>query len=322
MFKLFSIAANTFTETLRQPVYSVILVCAILLFFLSPSLTTYTLDEDQDLNLLREIALSTLFLTGLFISIFAATGAITEEIETGTITTVLSKPVSRPVFVAGKFFGIMAAVILAHYIASIAVLMTVRHGILFNATDTHDWTVIVSAAVAILATLVISAFLNYIYDWNFPSTAVGLLALGATGCIIFLSFIDRDWKFNPAGNRFTSFEINASILLLLAVMILVALAVLFSTRLNIVLTLTCCVGAFLLGLISDYVFGRFAGENLLARVAYALVPNFQVFWVTDAQYAEGSIPLGYILRVGAYALLYTTGILGLAVALFQKRQVG
>jgi len=322
LFKLFSIAANTFTEALRQPVYSVILTCTILMFVLSPALTTYTLDEDQDLNLLREIALSTLFLAGLFISIFTATGAVTEEIESGTITTVLSKPVSRPLFILGKFLGIMAAVALAHYIASIGMLMTVRHGILFDAADTHDWTVITSGAVAILAALLISAFLNYIYDWNFPSTAIGLLALGATGCIAFLAFIDRDWKYNPAGNKFTAFEINASILLFLAVTILVALAVLFSTRLNIVLTLTCCVGVFLLGLISDYAFGRFADRNLLARIAYTLVPNLQIFWATDAQYTEGTIPASYILRVGTYTVLYTTGVLGLATALFQKRQVG
>ena len=93
---LYSIAKNTFVETLRQPVYAVIIVAALLLFILAPFITMYTLDEA--VKLLRELGLSTLFLAGLFIAVFSATGAVTEEIESKTITTVLSKPVARPVF--------------------------------------------------------------------------------------------------------------------------------------------------------------------------------------------------------------------------------
>jgi ABC-type transport system involved in multi-copper enzyme maturation permease subunit len=79
MAKLFTIAKNTFIETLRQPVYFVIIVAALLLFFISPSLTMYSMSDDN--KLLREIGLSTLFLTSLFIAIFSASGAVAEEIE-------------------------------------------------------------------------------------------------------------------------------------------------------------------------------------------------------------------------------------------------
>jgi ABC-type transport system involved in multi-copper enzyme maturation permease subunit len=46
----------------------------------------------DDNKLLRELGLSTLFLASLFIAIFAASGAVAEEIENKTILTVLSKP--------------------------------------------------------------------------------------------------------------------------------------------------------------------------------------------------------------------------------------
>ncbi|MBN1127083.1 MAG: ABC transporter permease subunit [Sedimentisphaerales bacterium] len=322
MYRLLTIAKNTFTETLRQPIYLIIIEVALLMMLISPSLATYTLDEEQDLNLLREIALSTLFLAGLFISIFAATGAVTEEIETGTITTVLSKPVSRPVFILGKFFGITAAILLAHYIGTLGLMLTVRHGVLFEAADTHDWTVVIAAAFTLLGSFAVSAFLNYTYDWNFPSTLVITTALFGTFGFIFLFFIDREWAYNPTDNKFTLFEVNASILLLLAIIILVALSVLFSTRCNVIVTLSCVVGLFLLGLISDYVFGRFVMTNILARFVYILVPNLQVFWTTDTIYTKGFIPVGYIFKSAIYTLLYSSGILGLAIALFQKRQIG
>jgi ABC-2 type transport system permease protein len=318
--KLWIIAANTFTETLRQPIYAVIVISGLILLFISPSVTMYTLDED--IKLLRELGLSTLFLSGLFIAIFSAAGAVTEEIETKTITTVLSKPVSRSVFILGKFFGVVTAVALAHFILTLAMLMAIRHGVLSDAADTHDWTVITAAAIIIGGSFLLTAFLNYSYDWNFTATGMGLLAGLSALSVVFLTFIDRDWTYNPANNKFTAFDINASILLFLAVVVLVALAVLFSTRCNVVLTLTFCVGIFLLGLISDWVFGRFAETYTWARIGYILVPNLQIFWASDAIYGSGTIPFRYILQSSVYTLLYTAGILSFSVALFQKRQVG
>jgi ABC-2 type transport system permease protein len=318
--KIWIIAANTFTETLRQPIYAVIVISGLILLFISPAVTMYTLDED--IKLLRELGLSTLFLSGLFIAIFSAAGAVTEEIETRTITTVLSKPVSRSVFIVGKFFGVVTAVALAHYILTLAMLMAIRHGVLSDAGDTHDWTVMSAAGGIVLLSILITAFLNYSYDWNFVATGMGLLAGLSSLAMVFLTFIDRDWKYNPAGNKFTAFDINASILLFLAVVVLVALAILFSTRCNVVLTLSFCVGIFLLGLISDWIFGRFADTYLWAQIGYRLVPNLQIFWAADAIYGSGSIPFRYILQTGVYTLLYSAGILSFAVALFQKRQVG
>ena len=287
---------------------------------LAPAVSMYTLDED--ITLLRELGLSTLFLAGLFIAIFSSTGAITEEIESGTITTVLSKPINRPTFVIGKFLGVSMAVALAHLLVTMAFLMVTRHGVLEMASDEVDWTVITAAGSAILATLIITSFLNYVYDWNFPSTGIVLGTIFFGFGILFLVFIDREWKFNPAGNGFETFDTIASGLLLLALFALVALAILFSTRFNEVLTLTFCVGVFLLGLISDWVFGRFADEHIWAKIGSILTPNLQFFWVSDAIYETGIIPPNYLLEAVTYSGLYTAGILALAVAFFQRRQIG
>ncbi|MCI0499310.1 MAG: ABC transporter permease [Planctomycetales bacterium] len=320
LLRLIAIAKNTFTETLRQPIYAVIIVFSLLLMLLAPAISMYTLDED--IKLLRELGLSTLFLAGLFIAVFASTGAITEEIESGTITTILSKPISRPVFVLGKFFGIAAAVTLAHILIAMALLMVTRHGVLETANDEIDWTVVSAAGIVLLATLTITALMNYAYDWNFPSTGIVLGTVFAGFAILFLSFMDRDWKFNPSNNHFNLFDIMASALLLMAMFELVALAILFSTRFNEIVTLTFCVGIFLLGLISDWVFGRFAGKHLWAKIGTILTPNLQIFWVSDAIYESGAVPASYLLLAAGYTALYTAGILALAIALFQRRQVG
>ena len=320
MYKLYTITKNTFIETLRQPVYAVIIIAALFLFFISPSLTMYTMSDDN--KLLREIGLSTLFLASLFIAIFSASGAVAEEIENKTITTVLSKPVRRPIFIIAKFFGVAAAVALAHYICTIALLMTIRHGVLESVNDRHDWTVMSATAAVVILTFLLSAFFNYAYDWRFSSTAVVLAGTFATLSIVFLYFIDRNWQFNPQGNGINALDVYAAILLLLAAIIIVALAVALSARFNIVVTLSACIGVFLLGLISDYTFGRLAETKIWAKIGRFLVPNLQVFWISDAIYEGSTVPLKYIIIGASYALCYTAAILCLAIALFQRRQVG
>jgi ABC-type transport system involved in multi-copper enzyme maturation permease subunit len=320
MNKLFTIAKNTFIEILRQPIYAVIIVAALFLFFISPSLTMYTMSDDN--KLLREIGLSTLFLSSLFIAIFSASSAVNEEIESKTITTILSKPIQRPIFIIAKFFGVAAAVLLAHYICTIALLMSIRHGVLETVNDTHDWTVLGAAGFILVATLLLSAFFNYTYDWKFTSTAIILTGIFATLAIVFLSVIDRNWQLNPAKNGINTVDIYGSLLLLLAAIIIVALAVALSARFNVMVTLSTCMGIFFLGLVSDYAFGRFAETHLWAKIGRFIVPDLQIFWISDAIYEGSVVPLKYILISASYALCYTIAILSLAIALFQRRQIG
>ena len=280
----------------------------------------YTLGQDN--KLLREICLSTLFLSSLFIAIFAASGAVAQEIENKTIVTVLSKPVLRPIFIIAKFFGVAAAVILAHYICSIALLMAIRHGVLVTTADKHDWTVITAALSTLGLSLLLSAFFNYVYDWKFSSTLVVLTALFATFAIVFLWFIDRRWQFNPAENKISGLELYGSILLLLAALIIASLAVVLSARFNTIVTLSGCIGIFLLGLVNDYIFGRFADTHLWAKIGRFALPNLQVFWISDALFEGSTVPFKYILISAYYALCYIAAILFLAIALFQRRQVG
>lgn len=320
MIKLFTIAKNTFTETVRRPIYAIIIIAVLLLISLSPSITMYSLDDDD--KLLREIGLSTLFLASLFIAILSASGSVAEEIENKTILTILSKPIQRPIFIFAKFVGVAAAVILAHYICTIAFLMAVRHGVLETVRDPHDWTVITAAGISAFCVFALSAFFNYVYDWKFSSTAVVLFAIFATLSIIFLAFIDNNWQFNPSGNGINALDLFASLLLVLAAVIIVALAVAFSTRFNISITLSFCVSIFLLGLVTDSVFAELAQEHLWAKICYFLVPNLQIFWISDAIHEQSEITFNYIAVSAAYSFCYASAILLLAIASFQRRQVG
>jgi len=320
MTKLLAITRNTFIETIRQPFYTIIILAALLLLFISPSISMYTMSDDN--KLLRELGLSTLFIASLFIAIFASSGAVAEEIENKTIMTVLTKPVQRPIFILAKFFGVTGAIAMGHYICTIALIMAIRNGVLENVDSTNDYTVLGTAGGVVILTILLTAFLNYAYDWKATSTAMVLLASLGTIVLIFLIFFDRDWKFNPVNNEISVIDVYGSLLLFLAVIIIASLAIALSSRFNIVVTLSACVGIFLLGLVSDWAFGAVAKTHLWAKICYFAIPNLQIFWISDAIYEESTLPLKYITITAVYAICYSAGILGLSIALFQRRQVG
>jgi hypothetical protein len=192
-----------------------------------------------------------------------------------------------------------------------------------TASDSMDLTVIMCSGVSLALALLITAFLNYSYDFKFTSTAVILLSIFAFISITFLFFIDKDWKFFPAKNGFHLFDVYASILLLIALFIITAAAIMFSTRFNVLVTLSCCIGLFLLGLISDYTFGRLADTHIWAKIGKIIVPSLQPFWISDALFNEGvKVTFNYILSCGIYGFIYSGAFILIAVALFQRRQIG
>jgi len=106
------------------------------------------------------------------------------------------------------------------------------------------------------------------------------------------------------------------------VMIATAVAVAVSTRLGQVATLGICTLVLMIGLASDYLFGQLRDASLLARFAYWISPNLAFLWVADALTQNNQITAQYVGMAFGYAMLIVLAWLLIAVALFQKREVG
>src|SRR5437762_3435266 len=83
---------------------------------------------------------------------------------------------------------------------------------------------------------------------------------------------------------------------LFAVWILAGIALACSTRLDMIPTLAICSAVFLLGTMSDYLFGRPAAHgSWWASVLYTITPNWQLFWLADAIDAgKSTFQWGYV----------------------------
>ncbi len=322
--RFYTVALNSFVETIRQPLYGVILITTAALLILNVSLAAFTLEDDN--KLLLDLGLCTLLLSGLFLSVFSASGVITREIENKTVLTVVSKPVSRPLFILGKFVGLLAAMAVAFYLSTLVFILSVRHGVLQNSSDPWDGPVLVFGLGAVAVAFLGGALSNFFYSKHFGSTVVKVLVPALTAGVLLVGFFDAHWDVIPFGSDFVGGQvILAAFLVSVAAMVTAAIAVAASTRLAQVMTLVICTGVLGLGIISDYALGQHAETSTLAAVAYGIIPNIGPFWVVDGLVTaemETTVTPQYVGYVTLYGVLLTTGILGLAVAMFQRREVG
>ena len=142
MFSRFwGIVTNSFTETIRQPIYGVLLLVTAGLLVLNVGISGYTLDDDN--KFLKDLGLSTLLMSGLFLAAFSSAGILSREIENKTVLTVISKPVSRPLFLFSKVAGLAAALAVAFYLLGIVFLLTMRHKVMERSSQDFDLPVII-----------------------------------------------------------------------------------------------------------------------------------------------------------------------------------
>ncbi len=322
--RFYTIAANTFIETLRQPVFGVILMLTAALLILNVSLAAFTLDDDN--KLLLDLGLSTLLLSGLFLAAFSATGVLSREIDNKTVLSVISKPVTRPLFMLGKFAGLIAALALAYYLSALVFLLAQRHGVLENSSDPWDAPVLALGFGSLAVSVLAAAFCNYLYGKHFATTAIAVQTPLLTLAVLVVCFLDEHWDPIPFASDFVGGQILIAVFLVFLVVVLTAaVALAASTRFGQMVTLMICVVFLLVGLIADYCLGQFAQSSSLAAVFYGIIPNVGPFWVIDGLYAESTktaVPLNYVGYATAYAALWTTAIVSVAIAAFQRREVG
>lgn len=98
-----AIAKQTLEEMLRRKILLILLIVAVGMIALGPSVGFLSPRESS--AVLRSLGLAVILIAGLLITILAGIQVIPTEIERRTIYTVLSKPVNRYEFVLGKFLG-------------------------------------------------------------------------------------------------------------------------------------------------------------------------------------------------------------------------
>jgi len=319
MRQFLTIAANAFMELVRQPIF-LLLMTGSVMFEIFLAVPYYFAFGDEP-KLVENSVLAVMLLAGLFGAVLSASSSLAREIRSGTALAVLSKPVGRAQFLLAKFAGLAAALTLLTYVNMVGVLLASRMA--FDAYGKTDMAALICFGSGIALAYLLAGFSNFFLRRPFVSDAVFALVFFTTvAAFVIFNFTKQqqslgtaaavNWNLLPAG-----------ILVLFALWILAAIALACSTRFDTIATLSICSAIFLVGLMSDYFFGKPAGQGVWwASTLYSIIPNWQLFWLADAiETGKSTFHWDYVGKALGYAACYIGAALALGAVLFEEREL-
>jgi len=158
--KTFIIAKYTFLDLLKSRILILIILLGLAILTISYVASELTFGVPQKVSLDFGLGVLTLGLVG--IAIFMGATLIIKEIESRTLYMMLSRPVSREVFLLGKMFGLLQLLALATLILGLlSISMFVLLGGTVNDTIIYCTLLIfLEAALAMLITICFSLVTN------------------------------------------------------------------------------------------------------------------------------------------------------------------
>lgn len=308
------LAASQLREVSRQPVFGVGVALGAALIALSPALAMFSLGRAEALVL--DLGASAMLFFGALIAATAVATSTAERLQDGTATLVLTRPVGAFAWIAGGFLGSAAALLQAGVILGTVLLMVARNG-----PSTLHRGVIFPAVVAVLVSLawgVRTSLAGRAFQPAALFAATWLLPVAYLGGL----FIDRGVRVGTP-DAIDGVALTAATLATLAAIAFAALGTCLATRLTPAAAAALTLVGFVLASLVQPATGATSTVGSVAAGALALVvPDLQLFWITDAAYTGALVPLDYVLGVAGYAALYVVGALGVGGWLLGGRELG
>ncbi len=110
IIRIFAIARNTLTELVRQKVFYILLIFA--LCAIGSSIFMAQLTFQEEFQMLKDVCLGAMSIFTSLLAILATANFLPKDSEDRTIYTLLSKPVPRFAYLAGKLAGMIALLFL------------------------------------------------------------------------------------------------------------------------------------------------------------------------------------------------------------------
>jgi len=286
--RLGALVRVTYYEALLQPFTLIVMalgVATILIFALMPFFT-----QSEDTKMYRDVAANFVLLFPLAVMVFATAKVIDEEIENRTMLTLMSKPIAHWQVIAGKYLGLL---------------------------------VLLGVCVAILGIFTAAcAYLRFFDDMRIDLMVVDFPEKTALY-----------WRNTKA----TLALLPICSLHFLQLATLTAVSVAISTRFGLAINMTATVSLYLVCNLTRFVHGfEFAQPwQWLAEQGAYLLPFLSHFDL-DQRLIYGTYTLGdeylpntpsfgqiwgYVAAAAVYAVAYSLGAIGLASALFRKREL-
>jgi len=302
--RVFAITLNTFREAVRDRVlYGVFGFASAVLFF-TLALSELALHEQR--RVVTDVGLASISLFSVLIAIFLGSSLLYKEIERKTLYVILPKPISRTEFLLGKYFGIVVTALV--FVALMGALQL--------------WLSAVSAGASTWTALAVLIGLGALFGvqlWLARDRTLSLVPFAAVALLAVSLLAAR-----------TDAELEhilaQLVLCVIEVLVLAAVALLFSSFSTPFLTGIFTLGIWVLGRSADdmaTIKSKSIGAGLrqILRVASEVLPNLQLY-VPGRTLLSGQSKIAlwpYVATSTGYGLLYAALMLVCASFIFQRR---
>jgi Cu-processing system permease protein len=188
------IARNTFREATRDRALAGVLIAGVLVILATQPLSPLALGEGQRLTV--DLGLTAISFFGLLIVLLVGTSLVAKEIERRTIFNLLSRPISRPAYLLGKWLGlsgtlwvVSAALGLVLWMVLAARGLAAQAPVVLEAAYLAGLELMVVTALAVLFSALSTPVLSALYtlgfycvgQWSWDLRGFGDRAPGALG---------------------------------------------------------------------------------------------------------------------------------------------
>lgn len=306
MQRVLAVAVNTFREAVRDRVlYGVLGVATFVLLF---TLVLAEVSLDQRLRIVLDIGLASISLFSVVASVFLGSSLLYKEIERKTLYVILPKPIRRHEFLLGKYIGI---------VLTVSVFVALQGAVQLCVSSIH-------------AEGRVAPVLAVLFGAPLALFVVTRRARDRTAMVVPWSVVTLIAAASVAGaTKLELWPVMAALALTMAeVIVLTAVALLFSSFSTPFLTALFTFGVWLAGRSADAMVtmkSRTIPEPIKAALKEVakVWPNFHLFvpgrHTLEVALGSEAGPVTYLLNGFAYAFAYAFVTLVLASLIFQRR---
>lgn len=326
MLTIYKLSRNAFIECIREPIYFLMLITAMVFIGLFPTAALFVFREQ--LKFVIDSAMATTLVFSLVVVVICSAHTISREMKNGTVLLLMSKPVTRSAFVLAKILGILSSVTIFVLLCNAATLISVL--IAKDQFRLEYMPMIVYFSGIAIATLYGGA-VNYFRQQAFTSNAISALivlipVMAAVLYAVRMSSFHTAAEIDPEEFIEARHLLPALLLLFPAAWTMGSIATALATRLELVSNLTVCSVIFVVGLMSKYLVNTWIDpvDPLTESVALfirAILPNWQYFWMADAIASRQMIPGSYVMWSLVYVVFYIGFWTFWAMAFFSEREI-
>ena len=322
MSTFFRLSMNACRECLREPVFYLMLLAALIMIGLFPYFSMFVFR--QQIRLVCDSSMATTMLFGLFAAVLCSARTISREMKNGTVLLLMSKPVSRFSFVTAKIFGILISLTIFVFVCNSATWLSI-----LVAKD--QFRLSMPLVYFYFGTIVLAALYggirNFAAQKSFSSNAVIAMAvlypvIAAVSQFVRWRDLSEYLRADPESYMQADILIPALCMLFFSVWIMGVISSALATKLEIVGNLMVSLLLFLIGMVLHYFAATALGVGSVgALLCTSLVPNWQLFWMGDVLSNRVHIPASYFIWTLLYSVLYCTAWIGWAFFLFRDSEL-